>query len=267
MRKLALAALTAVLLVPVAATAQTTERIGIGYSYLSDGNCAVSQRTMVGEYERTSDVLVLRGRVRAEPAGGDCRVDSNTYAVRIARYFSLSHVDVSVEFAASEQTTAAPYVLTDGHGSVLPRADGGALFGTTLPAGASQTVVGAIGLSRTTHGVRMGAAFNLAPIDWALHAPGRTVRLTLDTEHRGVYVETAIDVGASHFGSLSTGYRHSLAETNLDVGIGSTLTWGLAAIDNGAPMMQDIAGAMFLRDGPPQGHSAVFEVTLGYRIQ
>ena len=242
------------------------ERIGFGYSHLRDGNCDVAQRTMVGDYSRASDALVLRGRVRTEPAGGDCRLDAFGYDVRIARYFQLGPVDATVEFAASEQTTAAPYVLTDDAGAVLLRSDGNALYGANLPAGSSQTVVAAVGASKSIGGMRLAVLVNLAPIDWAEHPAGRTVRLAWDAGWRGFYTGAAADVGAGHFGAASAGYRHALAGSGFDVGVDVTRRWGLAAVDNGAPLAQLVAGSSFLRDGPPQDHSTTVEVTLGYRL-
>ena len=256
------AILGALLVAPAAAQ----ERIGFGFSQVSDGNCPTTQQTLTGAYERTSDELVLRGRVRTAPAGGDCRVDSFSYDVRIARYFSVGEVDTTVEFAAAQESTAAPYVLADEAGRVLLRGDGGALYGANLPAGAAQTVVAAVGLSKVWSGMRFGGLVNLAPIDWAEHAPGRTMRLTWDAGWRGLFATAGVDVGAAHFGSVAGGYRHALAGSNFDVGAAVTHRWGLSAVDNGAPLTQTIAGSWFLRDGPPQDNSTIFEVTLGYTL-
>ena len=259
------ALLVALLALPAPGAAQ--ERIGFGYSHLQDGNCGIAQRTMVGDYSRTSDTLALRGRVRTEPAGGDCRADSFAYDVRIARHFRVGGgVDATVEFAAAEQSTAAPYILADEAGAILLRGDGGALYGAHLPAGSAQTIVAAVGVSVPVSGMRLGAFVNLAPIDWSEHAPGRTVRLAWDGGWRGMYFETAVDVGADHFGSVSTGYRHTLSDSRFDVGADVTHSWGLTAVDNGAPLSQMIAGSAFLRDGPPQDDSTVLSLTLGYRL-
>ena len=261
----AAAALAAVLAL-TATTAGAQERIGFGYSHLSDGNCEAAQRMMLGDYSRTSETLVLRGRVRTEPAGGDCRLDSFAYDVRIARHFQVGDVDATVEFSAAEQSTAAPYVLAGADGQVLARADGGPVYAAHLPAGSAQTIVAAVGISKLFGPTRVGALLNLAPIDWARHSPGRTVRLAWDTGWQGLYLETAVDVGAETFGSVSTGYRHGLADSDLDVGVGLTHSWGLAAIDNGAPLVQHVADARFLRDGPARDRSTIVELTLGYRL-
>lgn len=253
---------TLLLAAPVAAQ----ERIGFGFSHISDGNCPSVQQTMSSSYERTSDTLVLRGRVRSAPAGGDCRVDSFAYDVRIARYFAVGGVDATVEFAAAEESTAAPYVLTRASGHVIRRPDGGALFGTSLPAGSAQTIVAAVGLSRVWNGMRFGALVNLAPIDWAEHAAGRTMRLTWDADWRGLYSAVGVDAGAANFGAVSAGYRRALADSNFDIGAGVTHRWGLSAVDNGAPLTQMIEGSHFLRDGPPQDTSTTIEVTLGYTL-
>ena len=68
-----------------APTAEAQERLAFGYSHLNDGNCGIAQKTMVGGYSLTSEDVILRGNVRTAPAGGDCRLDSFSYDVRIAR--------------------------------------------------------------------------------------------------------------------------------------------------------------------------------------
>lgn len=249
-----------------AAPVEAQERIGFGYSVLSNGDCPRQQRTITAEYDSTSDVQLVRGDIRSAPAGGDCRVDSFAYSVRVARYFAVGGVDATVEFSASEETLAAPYVLADEAGNVLLRGDGRALFGSNLPAGAAKTIVAATGVSRRLGVVRLGVLVNLAPIDWAYHAPGRTVRLTWDADYRGAYMEGAWDRGADSFGVVSTGYRHALGESRFDISAGVTYRWGLSAVDNGAPYLQHIAGSAFIRDGPPQDHSVVTAVTVGYRL-
>ena len=263
---IAATALALVVVVALGAPSAAQERIGFGYSHLRDGNCGRAQRTLVGDYERQSDSLALRGRVRTEPSGGDCRLDAFAYDIRVARFFSVAGGwDATVEFAAREETTAAPYVLAGETGEILLGSDGGALYGAQLPAGTSQTIVAAVGLSRRVGGTRLGAYLNLAPIDWAGHAAGRTVRLSWDTAWRGAYARVAADVGADHFGSVSTGYRYSL-DSRFDVGADVTHAWGLAAVDNGAPLSQQIAAATFLRDGPPRDTSTLVSLTVGYRI-
>jgi hypothetical protein len=247
-------------------SAAAQERIGFGYSAMADGNCGNLQRTLAAEYGSTSDVQTVRGLVRSEPSGGDCRVESFAYSVRVARYFEIEGVDATVEFSAAQETVAAPYVLAASDGRVLLRGDGGALYGTNLPAGSAQTVVAAAGVSRRWGILRVGALVNLAPTEWVDAPAGRTVRLTWDAEHRGVYVEGAFDKGTRSFGVLSTGYRHSLADSPFDVSAGVTVRWGLTSVDNGAPLSQRIAGASFLRDGSPQDHSVITAVTLGYRL-
>ena len=242
------------------------ERIAIGINALEDGNCPIQRRITTGEYGRTTDAMLVRGFVRTAPAGGDCRLDTFSYDVRVARYFKTGGVDATVEFSAAEESTAAAYVLAGENGAVLTRADGGALFGSTLPAGSAQTIVAAVGISKQVGIVRLGAAVNLAPIDWAGHDPGRTARLTWDLGWRGIYAEGAVDVGVGHFGVSRVGYRHGLGDTAFELGAGVTRRWGLAAVDNGAPLTQQIADATFLRDGPPAGSSTLFEVTVGYRI-
>ena len=257
----------ALALAAVATPAGAQERIGFGYSHLRDGNCDVAQRTIVGDYSRTSDTLVLRGRVRTEPAGGDCRLDAFAYDVRIARHFEVGRgIDATVEFAAAEQSTAAPYVLAGDDGQALVRSDGGPLYAANLPAGSAQTIVAAVGVSKLIGPTRLGIFVNLAPIDWSNHSPGRTVRLAWDTYWRGLYLETAADVGADNFGAVSTGYRHALAGSGFDVGIDVTHHWGLAAVDNGAPLVQHVNRSRFMRDGPPQDHSTIVAVTIGYSL-
>ena len=266
-RTLAAAVVMAAALVLSASPSLAQEhRIGVGYSVLNDGGCSIAQKTLTADYSSNTKSQALRGRIRSAPAGGDCRLESFAYDVRLAHYFDVKAVDATVEFSAARETTAAPYVLADESGAVLLRNDGNALFATTLPAGSAQTVVAAVGVSRRMGPVRLGILANLAPIDWARHADGRTVRLTWDAELRGVYLEGSVDQGADSFGVVSTGYRFGLAESPFDVSAGIVYRWGLNAVDNGAPGFQDIAGAPFLADGAPQDHSLITAVTVGYRI-
>ena len=251
-----------VLAVPV----EGQQRLGFGLSVLSDGNCHRPQRSMTAEYEQTTDALAAEGRIRSEPAGGDCRLDSFAYSVRVAPYFNIRGIDATVEFAAAQETTSAPYVLADDSGAVLLREDGGALYGANLPAGSARHVVAAVGVSRRLRAVRLGALVNLAPVDWVDHPSGPTARLTWDADWRGAYINGSVDYGADMFGVVDVGYRYDIAASRLDVGAGLTRRWGLAAVDNGAPPRQSIGGAPFLRDGPPQGHSTIVAVTIGYRI-
>ena len=246
--------------------ADAQERIAIGWSALQDGNCPIQQRVVTGEYGRTSDAMLVRGFVRTSPAGGDCRLDAFSYDVRVARDFSAGPVDATVEFSASETSTGAPYVLANEDRRVLTRGDGGALFGSTLPAGSAQTIVAAVGVSRQMGVLRLGAGVNLAPIDWADHDAGRTIRITWDLDWRGVYAEGSVDAGAAHFGVARAGYRHGLGDSAFELGAGVTRRWGLAAVDNGAPAIQRVADAVFLRDGPPQSTATLFDVTIGYRL-
>ena len=251
----------------LAAPAAAQERIGIGWNVVADGHCGSMQRTLTADYERTSTALAVRGMLRTRPAGGDCRRDAHAYDVRLARYFEVGGaLDATIEFAAAREAAAAPYVLAGDGGAILLRDDGEPLYATHLPTGAADTVVAAIGVSRQWGVLRLGTLINLAPVDWAHHAPGRTARVTWDVEHRGVWVAGSVDRGAAGFGQLGTGYRYRLAGSRLDVGAGVTWRWGLAAVDVDAPATQTVAGTPFALAGPPQDHSIVTAVTVGYRL-
>lgn len=244
---------------------QAQERVGIGYGLVDDGNCPVGQHTLLAEYERPGDTLAVRGKVRSEPAGGDCRQAALSYDVFVARYFPVGGVDAVVEFGANEQNAAAPYALLDPAGQVLLRADGGALFSPNLPAGAARTIIGALGVSKKLGDTRLGVLANLVPIDWASGRSSRTAHFTAEWARAGFLANGSVDVGSSTFGEAFGGYRHEV-EGSFDIGFGVTYRWGIAAIDNGAPMYQSIAGTRFIRAGPPRDTAVVFEVTLGYRI-
>lgn len=249
------------------AVSRSESRVGIGYAALSDGTCPRTQQTVMASYDLDQPELEVRGRVRTEPAGGDCRVDTLSYEVFAARYFEVydGAVDAMVKFGAAEQSVGAPYDLAES-GRVLPRPDGGALFTATLPAGQAKNVIGVVGLSRNIGIVRVGGGANLVPIDWAAHGPGRTVHLTTSADWRGMDAGAQIDVGASHFGRAHGGWRWDLDQSRLDVGVGLTYMWGLNALDNGAPPVQLIRSAQFLRAGPPQGDALIFEISLGYGL-
>lgn len=241
------------------------ERVGIGYTLVDDGNCTQAAGTLTAEYERSSDALDVRGMLRVEPSGGDCRQDALSYDVSAARYFAAGAVDVAVEFGANEQAAAAPYALAGADGSIIPRADGGALFGTNLPAGSATTIIGAIGLSRSFGPMRVSGGVNLVPVDWMHHDPGRTIHLAAGFDRGGFALDASIDAGAAHFGEASAAYRLALdGNSPFDVGIGLVYRWGIGAIDNGAPLMQLVNDARFARAGPPRDDSLLVSFTLGY---
>ena len=104
------------------------------------------------------------------------------------------------------------------------------------------------------------------PVDWARDADGRTLHLTSALDWRRLYLDVAIDVGADQFGELAAGYRHAVGGSRLDVGVGATYRWGIGAIDNGAPEAQRIAGAPFVRAGPPRDDALVIEISVGYQL-
>ena len=247
--------------------ANAQERVGVGYGLVSDGNCAVGQHTLVATYDRPGDTLAARGQVRSEPAGGDCRQAALSYDVFVARYFQApgAGVDLVIEFGAAEQNAAAPYALIDANGNILLRPDGNALFSPNLPAGAAQTIIGSLGVSKKLGDTRLGVGANLVPIDWATGRSSRTVHITGEWSRGGFLADGSFDIGSDSFGEARGGYRHDVDE-HFDVGVGLTFRWGIAAIDNGAPLHQTIAGTRFVRAGPPRDTALMFEVTLGYRL-
>ena len=251
----------------LAPRAPAESRVGLGYAALSDGTCPRTQQTVMASYDHESDDLEVRGKVRTEPAGGDCRLDTLSYEVFAARYFGVydGAVDAMVKFGAAEQSTGAPYALADA-GGVIPRPDGGALFSTNLPAGMAKNVIGVVGLSKAAGVWRGGGGFNFVPIDWSRHSPGRTLHLDLGVDWRGLDAHAQVDVGAASFGRAFGGYRRKLDHDRLDVGFGLTWMWGLDALDNGAPPVQRIRQAQFVRAGAPQGEALIFEISLGYRL-
>ena len=258
------AALVAALALFIAGPAPAQQRVGIGHTMVDDGGCTEAAHTLTAEYERQSDALDVRGMLRVEPSGGDCRQEALSYDVSAAKYLAAGAVDVAVEFGASEQAAAAPYALSGADGSILARADGGALFGTNLPAGSARTIIGAIGLSRSFGPMRVSGGVNLVPVDWMHHEPGRTVHLAAGFDRGGWALDASIDAGAAHFGEAAAAYRLALAETRFDVGIGLVYRWGIGAIDNGAPDVQLVNDSPFVRAGPPRDDSVLVSVTLGY---
>ena len=250
-------------------SARAGERIGVGYAMVDDGNCAINAHSLVAEYDLEGEDLEVRGRVRTEPSGGDCRKEAISYDVFVARYFAVfgDSIDAFVEFGANEQSAAAPYALTDKSGNVLLRSDGRALFSTNLPAGSSKTIIGAFGLSKDFGAVRLGAGTNLVPVDWAGHDLGRTLHLTTGLDLGDFDVDSVVDVGASHFGKVSASYRHGLRGSRMSVGVGVSYYWGIARIDNGAPMIQYIKDSRFARVGAPRNDSLVISMTLGFSLR
>ena len=256
-------------LLAMAVSAMADERIGVGYAMVDDGNCAINAHTLTAEYDREGEDLEVRGRVRTEPSGGDCRKESISYDVFVARYFGVfgDSIDAFVEFGANEQSAAAPYALTDESGNVLLRSDGRALFSTNLSAGSSKTIIGAFGLSKDFGALRLGAGTNLVPVDWADHDSGRTLHFTAGLDVGDFDFDSSVDVGASHFGQVSTSYRHGLDGSRMDVGVGVSYYWGIGMIDNGAPAIQYITDSRFARVGAPRNDSLVVSITLGFSLR
>ena len=250
------------------AAAQSSERVGFGYSLASDGGCPETRHSLMAGYDLEWEALEVRGKVRSRPSGGDCRRDSISYSISAARFFPTgAGFDAEVKFLASRTAASAPYNLSDGS-RVLLRPDGGALFTANIPAGTADTVVGALGVSRKFGRLgRFGAGWNLVPVDWAGHEPGRTVHLSHGFEWEGVYADSTIDLGADRWGTVSVGYRRNLDQDRLDVGVGVSWRWGLAAVDSGAPAIQRIAGSPFLLAAPPRDDALFFEVDLGYLLR
>ena len=262
--KCAMAALAAVASLLVAGPSAAQERVGIGHTMVDDGNCTQAAHTLTAEYERSSDALDVRGMLRFEPSGGDCRQEALSYDVSAARYFAAGAVDIAVEFGASEQAAAAPYALAGADRRIIPRADGNALFGTNLPVGSATTIIGAIGLSRSFGPMRVSGGVNLVPVDWMHHDPGRTFHLAAGFDRGGFALDASIDAGAAHFGEASAAYRLVLDDSRFDVGIELVYRWGIGAVDNGAPLVQLVNDARFVRAGPPRDDSLLVSITLGY---
>ena len=258
------AALVAVAWLLWAVPSAAQERVGIGYTVVDDGHCAQAAHTLTTEYERSSDALDVRGRLRIAPSGGDCRQEALSYDVSVARYFDTGPVDIALEFGASEQAAAAPYALATADGRIIPRADGNALFGTHLPAGSAKTIIGAIGLSRSVGPMRVSGGVNLVPVDWMHHDPGRTVHLAAGFDQGAFALDVSIDAGAAHFGETSAAYRLALDDSRFDVGIGLVYRWGIGAVDNGAPLAQLVNEAPFVLAGPPRDDALLLSITLGY---
>ena len=241
------------------------DRIGFGYALVDDGTCGVTQHTLTAEYDREGEDLEVRGRVRAEPAGGDCRKETISYDVLAVRYFELEGgIDAFAEFGASEQSVGATYDLADPAGMVFLRPDGNALFSTNLPAGSAKTVIGALGLSKDFGALRIGGGYNLVPVDWANHEPGRTAHLTTGLDLGRFDLDASVDIGASHFGEVSAHYRHTLDGSRMSFGWGLSYYFGIGEIDSGAPGTQYIRGSRFNLAGPPRNDSLVVSMTLGF---
>ena len=246
------------------------ERVGIGYSMIDDGGCPEVGHILVAEYDLQLDQMDAHGRVRTAPSSGDCRQDSLSYDVNIARYFSMGTFDLMVEFGANEQAASAPYALTM-NGVVIPRpSDGNPLLVQILPAGAATTVVGVFGLSRTYGPVRVSGGYNFVPVDWFVDGmvqPGRSVQFGASYDHSGFGADMNVNMGRmGNFGEITAGYQFVL-DPRFDLGLSISHRWGINAADVGVHYSQTIEEAVYLLQGGPRNHATFASVTLGYSLR
>ena len=247
--------------------AQVTERVGVGYSITDDGGCPEVGNTLTAEYERRAGFLDVSGWVRTAPSGGNCRQDAFSYDVELVRYFDLRTFDLMVEFGANEQAAHAPYALTLG-GMVIPRpSDGGPLNVQNLPAGATTTITGVVGLSRMVGPLRVSAGVNFVPVDWMVNGmvqQGRSVQLGTGYGRGGFRLDWSVNAGEhANFGEVSSSYRWDLS-SGFDMGLSLEHRWGINAVDNGAPDEQVIEEAVYRRIGAPRNHATFASLTFGY---
>ena len=174
-----------------------------------------------------------------------------------------------MEFGANEQTAAAVYNLIGNDGNVLLR-DGWQRPLYDEPTGrvGQDHYRGRSGLSKDFGAVRVGRWRQLVPVDWAGHDPGRTLHLTAGVDLGNFDLDSAIDVGASHFGEVSASYRQGFGNST-DGSWGSAVAYyfGISEIDNGAPMTQTVAGSMFQRAGPPRNDALIVSLTIGFSLK
>ena len=253
---------------------EAQERVGVGYSWVDDGGCPNTMQALTFEYDRSGEELDTHGMVRSAPSGSDCTQAALSYDVGVSRYFPVGGVDVIVEFGADRQSAMANYDLLHEDGTLQRRAaDGNALMTVPLPAGATTTIIGSVGLSHGVGPLRVSGGFNFAPADWATTigvVPGRTARFGADFDWQGLYADLEIDVGRpdrhyTSFGGIQGGYRWAVGDRS-DISIGIIHRWGLNALDNGAPDTQMFHGAEFLRSSAPRNHATFLNVTIGYSL-
>ena len=244
------------------------ERIGIGWSMGSDGSCSVAARTLLAEYERTSAVSDIIGRVRLAPSGGDCRVQSQSYQLSADRWWTMGAVDLMLEVGVNKQTLFSPYDREDPArpGHVLRREDGGAELPNSFPVGSPHIYTGAVGVSRDFGGLRAGAGVNLIPVPWAEYDAGPTLRLSSGYSAGGLGVDAAVDWGAANYGEVAANYRFAIDQPGFDdIGIGSVFRWGLNAIAPRGESPRVIGYDSYIHhDGGPQGYSWHTNVTFGF---
>lgn len=226
----------------------TDESLTVYLSHVDDGGCSDAAVVAEAEYSRTGGPLEATASVRTAPSGGDCRRDATAYRFDVERAFALggSGWDAIAKFVAAEHAVAAPYGLVDEAGALIARADGGPLFATLLPAGTAQTVIAAIGVSRSTPIGEIDFALNLVPVDWAVHEDGRTLHLGW-TQRAGAFAfGLGVDVGEETFGDFRVTWSRGNAQCKFEH------AWGLGTIDAGVPAVQTVAGAPFALQGDPR---------------
>ena len=246
--------------------ADPEEHLSFAYRYADDGGCAEAGHSIAGGYRRESEPLGIFAHVRSAPSGGDCTTASLSYTVDVERRFPLGETAWSgiAKFAADKRSTSAAYALTDGD-RVIPRADGMPLFATFLPAGAAETVGGMLGAAVDVGRWQFDIAGNVVPVDWADGSKGRTLHFAVSGDVVGLDVNASVDIGHDVFGDARIAWAKPLFGA-FDVQVALGYQFGLNAIDDGAPAVQFVQGAKFLKAGAPQDGAVYFDVGLRVRL-
>lgn len=234
--------------------------------------------------------LDYNAHVRTAPSGGDCRIDSLSYNLTIDQHVgTIGDFDLQASFGADKRSTSAAYAITDGMGKVLARPDGGPSDPVTLPAGAAETVTGALSLCRgwddaveadedagveaqdASWTTQLCFGSNVVPTDWANGESTRTARFTASFGLPDVDVPFLDNPVSTFFdATLDVGEHGEYGDAQLRFTSGIlALTvrqaFGLDQVDAGVPATQTFAGLPAVVQGAPTG--STLTVALGGTVR
>lgn len=269
-----------------------SRELTVSYRYEDLGDCPDPGHIMSAQLRGAFESLGLdySAHVRTAPSGGDCRVDSLSYNLTIDQHVGqIGQFDVQASFGADKRSINAPYAITDGMGNTLARADGHPSDPVTLPAGAAETVTGALSMchgwdnaveadedagveaSGATWGAELCLGGNVVPTDWIDGESSRTARVTASLQLPTVDVpmlanpvatafDLTVDAGSEgHYGDAQLRFTSGILSLTV------RQAFGLDEVDAGVPAMQTFAGLPAALQGAPTG--STLTVALGGTVR
>ena len=244
-------AVAAMLTLAVATFARADESLDLYASHTDDGGCAEPAMLVEMRYALGGGPLTTEASARVAPSAGNCLERAVAYDVSVQRDVPIgAGFDLVFRAQAAEDAASAVYELLDEGGSVLTRADGGALFAPTLPAGAARVVGAQAGIGRTTPIGRLRIAYNAVPTPWTMAEESTTVHMGWDSVVGNWTFGAEADVGEDDFGNAYLAWSRGVATCRAEY------RWGIAAIDTGAPALQHVDGAPFRLAAAPRNDSS-----------